>query len=285
MEGPPRSSEQDQLTTETKFDPNYEVTRISDEAQFLRKLKLKRFLYRWVGEIYIGKRAKLAHFRRLLDAIKITDGGKVLEVGSGDGLFSFEAATMLKHCRVIGMELNACEALACEKIARTEGLENLQFQQGILSDFNWTNEFELVFCLDVLEHIKEDLKAAVQIHDALKSNGTVLIHVPSRHYQDVDGSMHTVEDELAWKINPGHVRNGYTEEELTNLLSSAGFKSIEVIPTQRRPIAKAHNYYRMVEKIPPLRIAVLPLMDFLIRQDLTLNSGHGNTLWAKGVKS
>ncbi len=271
--------------TQAQFDPDYETTRIADENAFYRKLCVKRWLHRFVGEIYIGKRAKLAHFRRWIHELELQGKLHILEVGSGDGLFCFEAAKMLPDSQIIGMELNAAEARACKKRAQVEGIDNLDFVQGLLQDFSWTSKFDFLFCLDVLEHIKDDMTAVREMAAVLKPGGKLLVHVPSRFFQDIDGSMHTVADEDAWRINPGHVRNGYTKDELHALLCGANLSVQEIAPTQGPPIAHAHRIYRRVEGVLPLRVIVLPWIDRLIREDLRTQPDHGNTLWALAEKS
>ena len=74
------------------FDPAYETTRVADEDAFHRKMKRKRTLSRLLGEVYVGKRVKLVYFRQWIDEIALPSNSKILEVGSGDGVFSFELA-------------------------------------------------------------------------------------------------------------------------------------------------------------------------------------------------
>ena len=50
------------LSPKQNFDPNYELDRVTSEAQFLKKMRLKRRLYRLVGELYVGRRVKFVYF-------------------------------------------------------------------------------------------------------------------------------------------------------------------------------------------------------------------------------
>jgi hypothetical protein len=104
--------------------------------------------------------------------------------------------------------------------------------------------------------------------------------VPSRFYKTVDGELKTVPDDEAWRINPGHVRQGYTPDELGNLLRIAGFGKVEVVPASGRPIAKAYRLFERTEHSRLARVAVMPVLDHWIRQDLKSVPEHGNTLWA-----
>lgn len=272
------------ILEKSQFDPSYEITRVSNDAEFRRKMRRKRFLNRIVGEVYVGKRAKLVYFRQWLKDLPLAPNSRVLEVGSGDGLFSFTAAKHRPDWHVVGLELNGTEARVCQEVARIEKIDNLQFTAGLLGDQCWTEQFDLIFCLDVLEHISDDAAALREMFTALKPDGTLLVHVPNRSFLDVDNILRTVPDEQAWQINPGHVRAGYTPVELRSVLENAGFEVKEVRETQGRPIAKAHRLYNRFEHPAWARIIILPMIDHLIRQDRKRKWTHGNTVWAHARK-
>ena len=257
---------------------DYEITRVPDEADFHRKMRIKRFLYRFVGELYIGKRSKLRYFRRHLRTLPLHPGATILEVGSGDGLFTLYAAKAVRHVRFTGLELNEIEARVCQAIATREGLNNLTFVPGLLGDKGWSANFDAIFCLDVLEHVREDVAAMREMYDALKPGGTLLTHVPSRTFVDTDGSIKVVSDEEAWRVNPGHVRNGYTAGELHDKLLSAGFRNVRCKRVSGWHIARAHQIH-VRNQSPLRRLLILPLLDFHHWRDARSEQPNGNTIW------
>jgi hypothetical protein len=114
----------------------------------------------------------------------------------------------------------------------------------------------------------------------MKPGASLLVHVPNRYFLDLKNQMQTVPDDEAWRINPGHVRNGYTSDELRDVLERAGLDVLEVRQTQGRPIAKAHRLYNRFERPSVARIMILPLIDRLTREDQKREWTHGNTVWA-----
>ena len=74
-------------------------------------------------------------------------------------------------------------------------------------------------CIDVLEDIKDDKKARESLYKSLKSGGEIYIHVPGknqfRYFKHLE--KHSQED---------HVREGYTIEQMKQLLTNAGFKPL-----------------------------------------------------------
>lgn len=47
-----------------------------------------------------------------------------------------------------------------------------------VTSMNYSNEYDIILCLNVLEHVYDFNKAINNIHKALKENGTIIIAVP-----------------------------------------------------------------------------------------------------------
>ena len=91
--------------------------------------------------------------------------------------------------------------------------------------------FDLVFCLEVLEHVQDDRAAVDEIARVLRPGGQLVLSVPNRaapkplverlHLPSVHGETGPEQ----------HVRDGYSADELKALLLEAGLK-----PTQTRGV-------------------------------------------------
>jgi len=174
------------------FDPHYETTRVTDADGLFRKLLAKRRLFPLIGEPYIGRRAKLAHFKRWLTRWMNGKTERILEIGSGEGVFSFTAAQAMPQATVIGLEINQAEAVACQKLAEYQRTTNLSFCSENLKSQRFQKHFDLIFCLDVFEHVHDDTELASEIGRCLRDGGSLLAHVPSRYWLDLNGQMQTV---------------------------------------------------------------------------------------------
>lgn len=262
------------------FDANYEATRIADERSFYAKMWLKRRLHALVGELYVGKRFKLRYLEQWVRELPLTTGSEVLEVGSGDGLFSFYLSRHYRDARVTGLELNRVEAKVCERIAREEGFANLTFVNGLLSDYDWRDRFDLVCCFDVLEHIPDDVAALREMLSTLRPGGTLLIHVPHRTFTDLDGTVKVVPDEDAWRVNPGHVRHGYTVEELDARLRETGFADIRIKRVSGPHYTRSFILHNQSANSIWRRFLILPTLDQYQQMDAATDQPTGNTVWA-----
>ena len=98
-------------------------------------------------------------------------------------------------------------------------VENVKFKTEDLLSINHENKFDLILCVDVMEHIQDDIKVFSNFYRALKKDGFLLINTPSVF----GGSdVHSDDDE---SFIGEHARVGYSQEELENKLHPLGFKT------------------------------------------------------------
>jgi len=71
---------------------------------------------------------------------------------------------------------------------------------------------DTVICLNVLEHVEDDLLGLRNIHSALRKDGRAIVLVP--HGQEISGTLDTA---------LGHYRR-YSHEELKEKMQQAGFR-------------------------------------------------------------
>jgi SAM-dependent methyltransferase len=86
-------------------------------------------------------------------------------------------------------------------------------------------QFDVAICCECIEHILDDVKLMRDIARCLKPDGTLLLTTPNLSFRP----MAYDNDELSSGDNGGHVRRGYSPEDLSLLCQQSGFdvKKIE----------------------------------------------------------
>ena len=97
---------------------------------------------------------------------------------------------------------------------------NIRFYYADLLQFTTDKSFDMAICIDVLEHIEEDVLVMTNISKHLKEGGYLLMHSPS-HYSEEDGD----EDD---SFVGEHARPGYSKEEISDKLKQAGLQPKKV---------------------------------------------------------
>lgn len=95
----------------------------------------------------------------------------------------------------------------------------IQFYEADLLDFSSVAKFDFIICIDVLEHIENDISVMSNLEECLKDDGYFLMHSPS-HYSEEDADQ---DDSFVGE----HARPGYSKEDITEKLTKAGFKTIK----------------------------------------------------------
>jgi len=160
--------------------------------------------------------------RRILPLLKNIKFNKVLDIGCGIGVFSFEIAKRYRHAQVIGMDNNRETIENANFIAQKNGLRNCKFIVGDILTMHLKEDFDLLICIDILEHIKNDQKAIERIYESIKKGTIGIIHVPGYYRRWFFFSK---------KINydvKGHIKPGYKLEDIRNKLEKAGFTILEI---------------------------------------------------------
>jgi len=149
------------------------------------------------------------HYKHLLDA------------GSGPGIISFELGRQFPEANVQGVDIREDAVRISNHIAGKIGAFNVKFRRTAIEDLNDKDFFDLIVCVDILEHIEDDLEAIKVLFRLITPGGILLLHIPSlyRRYP-------------VWRkrVNfdvPTHVRRGYEPYEIQKKVRQAGFTIID----------------------------------------------------------
>jgi SAM-dependent methyltransferase len=179
--------------------------------------RLERLYIRILGVPISGLRNRA---RRVLPLVG-TDHKKVLDAGCGQGVFTFEIARRLPDAEVVGVDVDEALIERNRRIADDCGLRNCRFEVRDVTGLDIESEYDLVLCVDLLEHIANDDEALSNMHAALKPGGRLILHVPGRWRRWIL---------LGWRENfqiEGHKRSGYSLEEIRGKVENAGFKVLD----------------------------------------------------------
>jgi SAM-dependent methyltransferase len=151
----------------------------------------------------------------------------VLDAGSGFGQYVFRMARKNHNWKITGLDVKAEQIADCNQFFSRIGFDNARFEVADLTKLAYQEQFDMVLCVDVMEHIEEDVLVLKNYQKALKPGGMLLISTPS----DQGGSdvhHHDEKPEGAVGFIDEHVRDGYGIAELAGKLKTAGFAKSEI---------------------------------------------------------
>jgi SAM-dependent methyltransferase len=141
----------------------------------------------------------------------------ILDAGSGPGVFSFELARRFPDSQILGVDMLNDSITACQHIAKKTNTSNVAFRQASIEQLPDKNTFDLIVCVDIMEHIQDDLSALKCLYEVTAPGGVLTLHVPAlyRRYP-------VWEKSLNFDVET-HVRTGYEPHEIEAKVKKAGF--------------------------------------------------------------
>ena len=175
---------------------------------FLRSWFVRRALRKWYSDHY-G------------DALISLKGLRILDAGCGFGQYDQFMLRTFSKIRIDAIDvkqdyLDDCRHYFKKDIKR----DRIDFEQMDLLDPDFKKLYDLVLCVDVMEHIHEDVKVLKNISAAMKPESTFIMHSPSHYAEDDAGE----DDSFVGE----HARPGYSKDEISAKLREAGLEPVEL---------------------------------------------------------
>lgn len=181
------------------------------------RYKTKIILKNLLGEVNIGHRARRDHFFKEVKSLNI--GKEILDAGCGTGEYILELRNKYPNSIFEGIELSSEKTIQLTN--QIKHFKNVKIIHGSLTDFSVRERYDFIYCIDVLEHIKEDKKAITNLCVALKPSGTLYIHVPAKNQKKFFKRFKNY-------MQHDHVRNGYESKEIVNYLRQNGLQIVKI---------------------------------------------------------
>lgn len=145
----------------------------------------------------------------------------IYDAGAGFGQYSYWLSSKLPKASITAIDVKDEQVADCNAFFQRIGRPQVRFEVGDVTKYTKPDSFELVVCVDVMEHILEDEAALRCYSTSLKAGGMLIISTPS----DQGGS--DVHEEGEGSFIEEHVRDGYNIDDLKAKCMRNGFTRVE----------------------------------------------------------
>jgi SAM-dependent methyltransferase len=188
-------------------------------ASVIKKIPALRILFYKILDLMF---LRSWYVRRELKELRRLFGNKNIEIydaGSGYGQYTYFMSRKLHPNNIFAVDVKEDWIKDCKDFFSAQKLWNVKFGLEDLTRINYKEKFDLVTCIDVMEHIEDDAAVFKNFYEALKPGGYLLINTPSIY----GGS--DVHDDNTESFIGEHARKGYSKEDLESKLYPIGFST------------------------------------------------------------
>jgi len=150
---------------------------------------------------------------------------QVLDGGAGFGQYSYWMAKRNPSWRIRAIDVKDEQVADCNRFFGQIGMgEQVVYEVGDLTKYKKETAYDFVICVDVMEHIEDDVQVFKNYYASMKPGAMLLISTPSD--QGGSGLDEHTSGEVKGFVDE-HARDGYNIDEIQDKLKGAGFDRIE----------------------------------------------------------
>lgn len=143
-------------------------------------------------------------------------GVEILDIGCGGGIVSVPLARI--GARVTGLDAGAENIMVAKEYAKREGLD-IEYLSSDISDIH--KKYDIVLCLEVVEHVDNLDEFLKNISHLLKPNGLVILSTINRTMKAFALAIAAAEYILRWVPRGTHSFDKFVKpSEITNILEA-----------------------------------------------------------------
>jgi SAM-dependent methyltransferase len=233
----------------------------------------------------VGRRVRQRHVVNALAAAGAPT--RILDAGCGEGRILDAMARRWPQARIMGIDED--DAVLDSARSLVSGHPRVAVRRGLVGGPSLGGVFDLIVCVDVMEHIRDDVAAFRWLADHLAPGGVLILHVPASPQRHV---IRSIDRAIAAEVRAGegpHVREGYDPDGCRALLRAAGLEPRSLGFTFHRPVLRlAEDLDTVIYErgLRPLKALVLPALLLAAsseRRPAATGPGYGLVVVADGL--
>lgn len=244
-----------------------------------------RMISKFLGTTNVGQFARSRSFNRLLQEAELKEGDKVLDLGCGQGEYLFKLASGNSKVGFTGLDIEPVRINKIARIAENYGFRNVDSFCGKIEDLGEEETFDLIYSIDVFEHILEDEMPFTPAVSRLNKGGKLIVKMPSKEQLTI--LPQTLYKEHQEWLKEEHIGQVYELNDLTRRMEKEGLE-IQYAAYGDGYISRlAWEIAYLSKKVGPLvQLVCLPFLKGMVVIDQLIhsNSMKGNTIQVIGVK-
>lgn len=240
---------------------------------------------RWLGGLHAGLVIKGLYLQWMVAPFLRQGHKRVLDAGCGpEAQLAAMLAGRYPTCTFSGWDLH----LSQEGRSRDRHPDNLAVFEADLASLNEEERYDLVYTVDVLEHIEDDEDMLDRLTKAVRPGGLLFIHTPSLDERVWFATSQSEAPNVFREHRTGddHVHEGFSVAQLTNALERRSFAVVRARSTCGTVVGWLKEVFSLGERrgIKGIGLLLLPPVLLGLLLELVLPPARGNGTMILGRK-
>jgi len=146
---------------------------------------------------------------------------KILDAGCGGGDYTFYMAEHWPQATIEAIDINQEAVTKNRSVQKRWGLENIAFKELDLKQIHEEETYDLIVCIDVLEHIVDQKVIIDKFYSALKKGGHLYIHIPLKRSRPVP--LEQLLKKFQEWAEQEHIGEERSRDQMLGLINKSGF--------------------------------------------------------------
>lgn len=247
--------------------------------------KIGKLINKVMGYTNIGNYARAQVFRQQISQLNLAEMNNILDLGCGYGENAIMMSQALPGKTIYALDIDTKALTSVRRAKRELNITNMTIHEGKIDTLP-VNELDLIYSVDVFEHIPVNEMPFADAYKKLKTGGYMLVKIPNKVQRTFFDSKH-FEEHNQW-VDHEHPGQVYFLKDLEQRFWKEGFKVVFAAQTDGLLARMAWEIaYFMKKGGAPLQLLSLPFCKLLVNIDLLLHpkgSSNGNAITVIGQK-
>lgn len=205
----------------------------------------------------------------------------ILDAGCGGGDYSFYFSNIFPDSQITAIDIAQSSIKKNIILQKKIGATNIKFTVQDLNKLEKMKKFDIILCIDVLEHITEQKKVLHGFYNALKPGGYLFVHMPLEKKKPV--ILHKYLSDFHQWEKEEHIARPLSADNFLKMLTDCGF-TIEIKQNSFNhylgefAVSLMLFFYKnnFVNKL--IKAMLSPLLNILIGLDISISNKSGNAI-------
>lgn len=181
---------------------------------------------------------------------------EILDFGCGVGQISLFLSRFGHSIK--GVDISKKAISHAKETAKELNIPNVHFSTESLEQISKTKKkFDLIICIEVIEHVEKDQELLILMKRILKKNGTLFLTTPS-----INAPLYRIGSLKDFDRRVGHIRR-YEAQDLKGKFLTAGFTKVKIHKTEGVLRNSLYTIGQLGFLIRFIKGPVIPVVNFM----------------------